>query len=77
MAPPDDWKDGQAHEEGHIAVVRRADWTAVEAKSLTGSDLAGPRVPAPRPDHREAARQAVTRLTAPRTRRHHTSRAHG
>ncbi|OIK24362.1 hypothetical protein [Streptomyces malaysiense] len=77
MAPPDDWKDGQAHEEGHIAVVRRADWTAVEAKSLTGRDLAGPRVPAPRPDHREAARQAVARLTATRTRRHHTSRAHG
>ncbi|GAA3487642.1 hypothetical protein GCM10018987_17210 [Streptomyces cremeus] len=30
----------------------------------------------PPPDHREAARQAVIRLTAPRTRRHHTSRAH-
>ncbi|WP_190139338.1 hypothetical protein [Streptomyces longispororuber] len=76
MAPPDDWKDGQAHEEGHVVVVRRADWTAVEAKSLTGRDLAGPRVPAPRPDHREAARQVVDRLRATRTRRHHTSRGH-
>ncbi|MFF2042752.1 hypothetical protein ACFVVX_20205 [Kitasatospora sp. NPDC058170] len=71
MAPPDDWKDRKAHVEGHIAVVHRADWTAVGAKTLTGRDLAGPRVPAPRPDHREAARQAVARLTSPRTRRHH------
>lgn len=43
MAPPDDWKDGKAHVEGHPAVVHRSDWTAVEAKSLTGRDLAGPR----------------------------------
>ncbi|MFF7459662.1 hypothetical protein [Kitasatospora sp. NPDC008115] len=73
MAPPDDWKDSKAHVEGHVAVVCRADWTAVGAKSLTGRDLAGPRVPAPRSDHREAARQAVARLASPRTRRHHTS----
>lgn len=75
-APPDDWKDHKAHVEGHVAVVHRSDWTAVAAKSLTTRDLAGPRVPAPRPDHREAARQAVARLTSPRTRRHHTSGKH-
>ncbi|MFF4384940.1 hypothetical protein [Kitasatospora sp. NPDC001547] len=73
MAPADDWKDHKAHVEGHVAVVRRADWTAVGAKSLTGKHLAGPRVPAPRPDHREAARQTVARLRAPRTNRHRTS----
>ncbi|RKE23454.1 hypothetical protein BX266_6925 [Streptomyces sp. TLI_171] len=73
MAPPDDWQDRKAHVEGHIAVVRRADWTAVGAKSLTGRDLAGPRGPAPRPDHREAARQTVARLASPRTARHHTN----
>ncbi|WP_329611650.1 hypothetical protein [Kitasatospora herbaricolor] len=76
MAPPDDWEDRKAHVEGHVAVVRRADWTVVGAKSLTGRDLAGPRVPAPRPDHREAARQAVARLVSPRTRRHHSNGTH-
>ncbi|WP_225080680.1 hypothetical protein [Streptomyces sp. CoT10] len=73
MAPSDDWKDRKAHVEGHVAVVRRADWTAVGAESLTGRDLAGPRVPAPRPDHRVAARQTVARLVSPRTPRHRTS----
>ncbi|MFJ7276821.1 hypothetical protein [Kitasatospora sp. NPDC098663] len=72
MAPPDDYKDGKAHVEGHLAMVRRADWTAVGAESLTGRDLAGPRVAAPRPDHREAARQAVARLSSPPTGRHRT-----
>ncbi|MDV6291120.1 hypothetical protein R2F25_37310 [Streptomyces sp. UP1A-1] len=42
MAPADDWKDEQDHEEGHIAVVGRVDWTGAEAKSLTGRDLARP-----------------------------------
>ncbi|MBD0695117.1 hypothetical protein [Streptomyces sp. CBMA123] len=77
MAPHDDWKDNKAHVEGHVAVVRRADWTRVDAKSVTGRDLAGPRVPAPRPDHREAARQTVARLTAPQVRRHHTDGRNG
>lgn len=76
MAPPDDWKDRKAHVEGHVAVVRRADWTVVSAKSPTGRDLAGPRVPAPRLNQREAARQAVARLTSPQTRRHHTRGGH-
>lgn len=71
MAPPDDWKDAKAHVEGHVAVVSREDWAAVRARSLTERHLAGPRVPAPRPDGREAARQLVARLTSPPTRRHH------
>ncbi|MFF2078008.1 hypothetical protein ACFVXG_25030 [Kitasatospora sp. NPDC058162] len=72
MAPLDDWEDAAAHREGHVAVVHRPDWSAVGAGSLTSRDLAGPRVPAPRPDHREAARQSVARLTAPRVRHRHT-----
>ncbi|MFD8755247.1 hypothetical protein ACFV0O_30380 [Kitasatospora sp. NPDC059577] len=71
MAPPDDWKDSKAHREGHVAVVSRTDWSAVGAGTLTGRDLAGPRVPAPRPDGRAAARRLVAGLTAPQNRRHH------
>jgi hypothetical protein len=63
MAPPDDWQDRDARAEGHVAVVCRTDWNAVPPASLTGHDLAGPRVSAPRPDGREAARSAVTRLS--------------
>ncbi len=66
MAPPDDWQDERARVEGHVAVVRRDDWSAVPARSLTGRDLAGPRVPAPRPDGREAARQLLAEAGAAR-----------
>jgi hypothetical protein len=62
MAPPDDWQDEAAHEHGHVAVVSRTDWTTVPAQSLTGRDLAGPRIPAPRPNPREAADRAVATL---------------
>ncbi|WP_128380841.1 hypothetical protein [Streptomyces cavernae] len=62
MAPPDDWQDEAAHENGHVAVVDRADWTAVPARSLSGRDLAGPRILAPRPERREAAQRAVATL---------------
>ncbi|WP_228899466.1 hypothetical protein [Streptomyces sp. DH1] len=68
MAPADDWKDEQDHEEGHIAVVGRFDWTGAEAKSLTGRDLAGPRVPGPRPDTTSA-----TPPSPPQTGRHATT----
>ncbi|MFD0278625.1 hypothetical protein ACFVHB_32610 [Kitasatospora sp. NPDC127111] len=71
MAPFDDHKDAEAHREGHVAVVSRPDWAAVAAKSLTERHLAGPRVPAPRPDGREAARRLVDQLRMPHTRRHH------
>jgi hypothetical protein len=62
MAPPDDWQDEAAHENGHVAVVDRADWTAVPARSLSGRDLAGPRTLAPRPEPRQAAQRAVAAL---------------
>jgi hypothetical protein len=64
MAPPDDWQDKQARVEGHVAVVHRDDWAAVPARSLTGRDLAGPRMLAPRPDGREAARQMLAGVSA-------------
>ncbi|MFE6052578.1 hypothetical protein ACFQ6N_17630 [Kitasatospora sp. NPDC056446] len=64
MAPPDDWKDRKAHVEGHVAVVRRTDWRAVPPRSLTAADLAGPRVPAPRPDGRDGRDGAHRALTA-------------
>ncbi|MEV7342838.1 hypothetical protein [Streptomyces sp. NPDC093544] len=64
MAPPDDWQDEAAHECGHVAVVRRADWTTVPARSLNDRDLTGPRTPAPRSDRPEAAQRAVAELRA-------------
>ncbi|MER6302437.1 hypothetical protein ABT247_23180 [Kitasatospora sp. NPDC001539] len=64
MAPPDDGEDDLAAQaEGHIAVVRRPDWRAVAPRSLTGADLAGPRVPAPRPDGRVDAERALSALS--------------
>ncbi|MFD6226016.1 hypothetical protein ACFWFZ_03940 [Streptomyces sp. NPDC060232] len=60
--PPDDWQDKEAHTHGHTAVVLRPDWTMVPSRSITPYDLAGPRVPAPRPDGRAAAYQLVTEL---------------
>ncbi|WP_380283398.1 hypothetical protein [Kitasatospora purpeofusca] len=63
MAPPDDWKDRKAYVEGHLAVVRRADWRALAPGSVTGADLAGPRVPAPRTDGRDEARRVLLALS--------------
>ncbi|MFC8453083.1 hypothetical protein [Kitasatospora sp. NPDC057223] len=64
MAPPDDYKERNAHVEGHVAVVRRPDWRAAAPRSLTGADLAGPRVPAPRPDGRDEAHRTLSALSA-------------
>ena len=63
MAPPDDWQDKDAWSEGHVAVVHRPNWRAVPPRSITGYDLAGPRVAAPRTDRREDARQTVSGLS--------------
>ncbi|MFB6674350.1 hypothetical protein ACFCWG_18480 [Streptomyces sp. NPDC056390] len=63
MAPPDDWQDKDARSEGHVAVVCRPDWRVVPPRSITGYDLAGPRVTAPRADRREGARQTVSGLS--------------
>lgn len=73
MAPPDDWQDKAAHVDGHVAVVHRADWTAVPARSLNGRDLAGPRTPAPRPDIPEAVQRAVAELRSVLGARHDRS----
>ncbi|WP_431955586.1 hypothetical protein [Nocardia lijiangensis] len=63
MAPPDDYKDESARVEGHVAVVHRPDWRSVPPSSLTGYDLAGPRIPLPRPDGRAQARQRICDLS--------------
>ncbi|MEV6537001.1 hypothetical protein AB0M86_46905 [Streptomyces sp. NPDC051639] len=63
MAPPDDWQDKDAWSEGHVAVVHRPDWRAAPPRSITGYDLAGPRIAAPRTDRREDARQTVSGLS--------------
>ncbi|GAA4908035.1 hypothetical protein ACFPM3_12855 [Streptomyces coeruleoprunus] len=62
MAPPDDWQDDDAWSEGHVAVVHRPDWRVVPPRSITGDELAGPRVPAPRTDRRADARETVSGL---------------
>ncbi|WP_327178592.1 hypothetical protein OG599_27205 [Streptomyces sp. NBC_01335] len=62
MAPSDVWQDKEAHTHGHTAVVRRSDWSLVPPRSITPNELAGPRVPAPRPDGRAAAYRLVTEL---------------
>ncbi|MBD0694649.1 PQQ-binding-like beta-propeller repeat protein [Streptomyces sp. CBMA123] len=66
MAPPDDWQDDRARVEGHVAVVRRPDWRAVAPRSLTATDLAGPRVPAPRPDGRDGTHRMLSALSPDR-----------
>ncbi|WP_329537727.1 hypothetical protein OG568_56370 (plasmid) [Streptomyces sp. NBC_01450] len=63
MAPPDDWQDKDAWVEGHVAVVHQPDWRSVAPRSITGYDLAGPRVAAARPDGREDARRSVSGLS--------------
>ncbi|MEV6809373.1 hypothetical protein [Streptomyces sp. NPDC051132] len=63
-APLGDWEDDDAWREGHVAVVRRPDWRAVPPRSVTGHDLTGPRVAAPRTDRREEARRTVSALRA-------------
>nr|BFE58519.1 hypothetical protein GCM10020063_030450 [Dactylosporangium thailandense] len=63
MAPPDDWQDRAAWIEGHVAVVRRDNWRTLGPASIGSGELAGPRVPAPRPDGRAEARAAVRRFS--------------
>ncbi|GID93807.1 PQQ-binding-like beta-propeller repeat protein [Amorphoplanes digitatis] len=63
VAPPHDGDDAEAWVEGHVAVVSRPDWRLVPPASITWQELAGPRVAAPRPDHREEARRAVSGLS--------------
>ncbi|WP_067708409.1 hypothetical protein [Nocardia yamanashiensis] len=64
MSPPDDYQDENAWVEGHVAVVHRDDWRSVPANSITGYDLAGPRVPLPRPDNRADAGRRIGQLSS-------------
>lgn len=66
LAPPDDWQDKAAWVEGHVAVVRRADWGAVGPGTIDLTELAGPRVSAPRADSRAEAGAALSRLSGDR-----------
>ncbi|MFD8482869.1 hypothetical protein [Kitasatospora sp. NPDC059673] len=59
LAPPDDWQDRAAWQDGHRAVLHRADWRALPARSVAPQELAGPRLPVPRPDGAEAARRLL------------------
>jgi len=47
-----------------VAVVRRADWGAVGPGTIDLTELAGPRVSAPRSDNRAEAGAALSRRTA-------------
>lgn len=64
MAPPDDYKDDDAHGMGHTAIIKRNDWTAVTDRSIEAAELAGPRRAFPLPNEKEAARQALADLGA-------------
>ncbi|UGT43642.1 hypothetical protein LTV02_09765 [Nocardia yamanashiensis] len=64
MSPPDDYRDENAWVEGHVAVVHRADWRSVPSNSITGYELAGPRVPLPRPDKRADAGRRIGELSS-------------
>jgi hypothetical protein len=66
VAPPDDWKDKAAWVEGHVAVVRRADWSAVGPGTIDLTELAGPCVSAPGSDSRAEAETALSRLSSDR-----------
>ncbi|WP_404869932.1 hypothetical protein ACI1MP_30170 [Kitasatospora griseola] len=56
LAPPDDWRDRAAWQEGHLAELHRDDWRAVAPASVPPAELAGPRLAVPRPDGAAAAR---------------------
>ncbi|MFG2697565.1 hypothetical protein [Kitasatospora sp. NPDC048407] len=62
LAPPDDWQDRAAWQDGHRAVLHRPDWRTVAPGSVTPAELAGPRLPVPRPDGAEAARRLLDDL---------------
>ncbi len=73
LAPHDDDRDDAAHEEAHLVVLERPDWTAAAARSVPDRRLQGPRVPFPRPDAdvaASAARQLTVRLLTPPLPRH-------
>ncbi|WP_406164882.1 PQQ-binding-like beta-propeller repeat protein [Streptomyces sp. NBC_00996] len=64
LAPCDDWDNPQAHEQGHTAVVARADWGAVGQRAIGAEELAAPAEPALRPDRGAKTRRLLTDLAA-------------
>lgn len=65
MAPEDDGENPLAHEQGHVAVVERADWGAVGKGSIGSEELDdAPAEPAARTDRGAEARGLLTDLAA-------------
>ncbi|MFD8734171.1 PQQ-binding-like beta-propeller repeat protein [Streptomyces sp. NPDC059618] len=64
LAPPDDWENDDAHEQGHEVVVSRDDWGAVGPRAIEPEELEAPVRPAVRPDHRAEARSLLADLAA-------------
>ncbi|MFB0629546.1 PQQ-binding-like beta-propeller repeat protein [Streptomyces sp. AB3(2024)] len=62
VAPHDDWENPLAHEQGHVAVVDRADWSAVGKGSIGSGELDAPAEPAARTDRGGEARRLLTDL---------------
>ncbi|MGW6978623.1 PQQ-binding-like beta-propeller repeat protein [Streptomyces sp. NPDC054932] len=62
LSPSEDWEGPVAHEQGHTAVVRRADWAAVGAGGVLGEELDVPVAPYDRPDRGPEARRLLTEL---------------
>lgn len=56
LAPTDDWENRLAHEQGHVAVVERVDWSAVGQEAIGFEELAAPAEPAARTDRGAEAR---------------------
>ncbi|WP_030771469.1 peptide ABC transporter ATPase [Streptomyces sp. NRRL F-2664] len=62
LSPSEDWEGPVAHEQGHTAVVHRADWGAVGPGSVLGEELDGPVAPYDRPDRGPEARRLLAEL---------------
>ncbi len=64
LAPYDNWQNPRAHEQGHAAVVERADWASVGPGTVQDEELAAPAEPTVRPDRSEAARRLLAGLAS-------------
>lgn len=62
LAPPDDWVDPGAREQGHTAVVSRADWGTVGARGVRADEVDVPVAPYAWPDHTPCARRLLAEL---------------
>ncbi|MGW9073712.1 PQQ-binding-like beta-propeller repeat protein [Streptomyces yangpuensis] len=62
LSPSEDWEGPVAHEQGHVAVVHRADWGAVGPGGVLGEEVDVPVAPYARPDRGPEARRLLTEL---------------